>query len=162
MLPETPTTLKTILPDLSVTFTSFSVEISTIPAGIFLIISPKIFAFTTTSPSSIASAVTTFLEPVVTRFTSAETQRIILLNFIKATADIEDTVELYNVVTFKNEAYNGENGYFANAIEINQNIADNYNYLYNDTTGTSDIYPDWWENLKEQVAQFLINEEVSE
>ncbi|MBQ3253168.1 MAG: hypothetical protein IJA65_01310 [Acholeplasmatales bacterium] len=113
-------------------------------------------------PSSIASAVTTFLEPVVTRFTSAETQRIILLNFIKATADIEDTVELYNVVTFKNEAYNGENGYFANAIEINQNIADNYNYLYNDTTGTSDIYPDWWENLKEQVAQFLVNEEVSE
>ncbi|MGM9970419.1 MAG: hypothetical protein ACI35S_08500 [Anaeroplasma sp.] len=109
----------------------------------------------TLSPSSISSAITTFLEPVVSRYTSSETQRIILLNFIKNATGIDSNTDLYDVVKFTNETYNGENGYFNTIIRINQDVADNYDYLYNDTTGTSNSYPDWWERLQEEVEGFL-------
>lgn len=109
-------------------------------------------------PSSISSAITTFLQPVYSRFTSSETQRIILLTFIKNRT--KSTSQLYDVVKFANESYNGENGVFAKVIEINQNIADNYAYLVEDTTGTSDTFKDWWKKLYEQIDSFLQKEEA--
>jgi hypothetical protein len=65
--------------------------------------------------------------------------------------------ELYDTIVYANDAYNGKDGVLQNIIVINQNIADEYNYLENDTTGTSNLYPDWWQNLNEHVENFLNN-----
>ena len=112
----------------------------------------------TLAPTSINDAITTFLAPIVTRYTSSETQRIILLSFIRNKTGLSKDTELYDVVKFKNTSYNGEDGVFAKIIKINQNIADDYlNYpdLYNDPTGTANLYPDWWNKIKSIVDTFL-------
>ena len=109
----------------------------------------------TLSPASISEALTAYLSPVYSRFTSSETQRIILLYFIKTSTN--STKEIHDVITFTNETYNGEDGFFKNLVLINQTIADSYSTLEQDTTGTSDLYPDWWEKLEEQVKNFLID-----
>lgn len=109
----------------------------------------------TLTPASIADAYSTFLAPIYTRFTSAETQRIILLYFMKSYT--KSTSDIYEIITYSNEAYNGSNGFFKNLVLINQKIADDYSELNNDTTGTSELYPDWWEKLEAQVKNFLIN-----
>ena len=110
----------------------------------------------TLSPSSISDSLTSYLSPVYTRYTSAETQRIILLYFIKTSTNSDK--EIHDVITFANENYNGDDGYFKNIIVINQNKADNYSALEQDTTNTSDLYPDWWEKLEQQVKNFLIDQ----
>lgn len=112
----------------------------------------------TLSPSAISDAISTFLAPVVSRYTASETQRVILLSFIKNRTKQADTVELYDVITYTKAGYNGNDGVVKNMIEINQKIADDYLFIYNDITGTSDLYPDWWENIKAIVAKFLQKE----
>lgn len=111
------------------------------------------------SPSGTATALSTFLEPVVKRYSSAETQRIILLSFIKAATNQADSTELYDVVRFDNEDYNGVDGLFAKLITINQNVADDYIFIYKDPTNTSNAYPDWWSKLEAKVNEFLIKME---
>ena len=114
----------------------------------------------TLSPTDISDALTSFLAPVYSRFTSTETQRIVLLYFMKSQAKSNDSV--YDLVKFTNESYNGNDGFFKKLVEINQVIADDYSYLDNDTTQTSDLYPDWWEKIEEQIKNFLIDVEEAE
>ena len=108
----------------------------------------------TLSPASTASALSTFLQPVLSRYSSAETQRIILLNFIKSSTNQNDSTELKDVITFPDD--NEINTYLGNVIEINQKIVDDYNTVYGDPL--TNIYPDWWKNLGEQVSKFLTKE----
>ena len=109
----------------------------------------------TMMPSSISTAITNYLAPVYTRFTSDETQRIILLNFInKQTGNKVTSDNLYDVVKFANTSYNGAEGTFAKIIVINQNVADSYASLNGDTTGTSDTFKDWWTKLYENIDTF--------
>ncbi len=114
----------------------------------------------TLSPSEISDSISTFLAPAVTRYTASETQRIILLSFIKNQTKQAKNTQLYDVIKFADTTSNGENGSLAKIIEINQNIADDYLYLYEDrdTTKTSDLYPDWWSNILTYVAEFLLKE----
>ena len=114
----------------------------------------------TLSPSGIEDALTSFLAPAYTRFKNAETQRIVLLYFMKNYVNSDK--DIYNLITFTNDAYNGTDGLFKNIIEINQVMADDYNYLYNDKTATSDLYPDWWEKIEEQIKNFLIDVKEAE
>ena len=121
----------------------------------------------TLSPSSTSSALSSFLSPVLTRFTSSETQRIVLLSFMKAfLVNNENKAEyqnkaLYDIVTFDNSAYNGESGIFAKIIEINQNSADSYSHYYDDIdiSQTVNSYTDWWTELEAKIASFLVKED---
>ena len=98
------------------------------------------------TPTSLSSACSTYLQPVISRFTSNETQRIILLEFINnRTGKIE----------FEG-ASNPDN--FDKIVEINQRVADNYNHIYEDTTNTSNSFPDWWTEISSAVKNFLIKE----
>lgn len=93
------------------------------------------------TPSALSNAYTTFLNPVVTRFTGDETQRQILLKYINSTSgEIDFTVEGYN------EA-------FDKIVEINERSADDYISLHNDTTGTSNSFPDWWTKLDDYLKE---------
>ena len=107
------------------------------------------------SPTSINDSLTNFLSPVYTRYTSAETQRIILLYFMKNYT--KSTANIYSVINYSNETYNGESGFFKKMILINQDIADGYSSLNKDTTGTSNLYEKWWEDLETHVESFLID-----
>ena len=86
-------------------------------------------------PSDLASACSTFLTPVITRFTSDATQRQIVMEYINNTA---------GEITWTNENYSEV---LDNIIMINQKIADSYTDLYEDTTGTSNSFENWWDNL---------------
>lgn len=108
----------------------------------------------TLAPDALSSAYSAFLEPIYTRFTAEETQRIILLSFIKASTN--STSDLYDVIKFTNTSYNGTDGILANFIEIYQNSADSYSSIKNDTTGTSESYPDWWETIENLVSKFIL------
>ena len=116
------------------------------------------------SAKEINSALTTFISPVLTRYTGEETQRVILLNFIKH--KVNPSAPIYQTIVFTNESYNGEDGYLNNLFKINQSITDGYNHIYNDITGTSDTYnfvengveKDWWTALEESVGNFLIED----
>lgn len=99
------------------------------------------------SPASTSSALTTFLQPVLSRYNSAETQRIILLNFIKLSTNNSE-------LTFDDSK---TNDYLKNVIEISQKIVDDYNTIYDDPR--TNIFPDWWKELNEQVSKFLTNKE---
>ena len=114
----------------------------------------------TLSPTDTSDALTSFLAPVYSRFTSTETQRIVLLYFMKSQAKSDDSV--YELVKFANESYNGNDGFFKKLVEINQEIADDYSNLDNDTTGTSDLYPGWWEKIETQIEKFLIDVEEAD
>lgn len=110
----------------------------------------------TLSPASIETAITTYLAPVVSRFTASETQRIILLNYIAKKTNSTST-NLYDVVTFTTEGYNGTDGIFDKLIQMDERVSDDYIDLYNDTTKTSQIYDyedengnvvTWWDSIK--------------
>lgn len=93
------------------------------------------------TPSVLSNAYTTFLNPIITRFTGNETQRQILLKYIySSSGEINYTYEGYNEALDK-------------IIAINESNADNYVYLYNDTTGTSNSFPDWWSNLDDYLKE---------
>ena len=115
----------------------------------------------TISPSATSEAITAFLSPVVERFTSSETQRIITLCFLKNKCNPSEN-NLYDVVTFTKENYNGEGNYLNKLIEMSMRASDNYSDLIEDTTKTSDLYPDWWDKLIEKVNEFLITSEKEE
>lgn len=113
-------------------------------------------AKSTLSPASTATALSTYLEPVVSRFTAAETQRIILLNYIAKKTN-NTSAQLYDVVEFAENNYNGSEGIFDKLVQMYQRIADNYIDIYKDTTGTSQVfnYEDstgnvvtWWDSIK--------------
>ncbi|MBR6072328.1 MAG: hypothetical protein IKP77_05815 [Acholeplasmatales bacterium] len=112
----------------------------------------------TLSPEAISSAISTFLAPAVSRYTASETQRIILLSFIRTKTGQSETVEYYDVIKFTKDGYNGADGELDKIIKINQNSADDYLFVYNDITKTSNLYPDWWENIKTIVNKFLQKE----
>lgn len=116
-----------------------------------------ILANTTSSsdlvPTSLSDAYSKFLSPVLERFRNTETQRIVLLYFMKNYTSSAGTI--YDVIKYSNESYNGDNGVFKNIILINQKVADSYSDLENDITGTSNLYPDWWENLDSHISNFL-------
>ena len=114
----------------------------------------------TLSPTETSDALTSFLSPAYTRFKNSETQRIVLLYFMKN--HVKSDSNIYNLISFTNESYNGNDGFFKKIIEINQVMADSYNDLYNDTTGTSNLYPDWWDKIEAQIENFLINIEEAE
>ncbi len=112
----------------------------------------------TLSPAAINDALTNYLSPVYTRFTSDATQSIVLLNFIKKATNSE--AELYDVIKYNSDnTYNGVSGKVARTIIINEDVADSYSRYINDTTGTSDTFENWWEKLYEQVANFLSKKE---
>ena len=109
-------------------------------------------------PESLADAYNNYLSSIVSRFTSSETQRIVLLSFIRNKAGLDSSTEFYDVVKFDNESYNGVNGIFNNYILINQKNADNYNYIYNDTTGTSNPFDTWWDEISQIVDTLLLED----
>lgn len=117
------------------------------------------------SANEISDALSTFISPVLKRYTGEETQRIILLNFIKY--KVNPTSPIYDTIVFDNDNYNGEQGYLNKIFEINQRIIDDYKFIYNDFTGTSNSYnyvdengieKNWWTALEESVDQFLIKD----
>ena len=108
----------------------------------------------TLAPTTLSNAFSSFLEPIYTKFTGTETQRIVYLSFIKAATG--STNDLYDVVTFDaNPEYNGNDGVLNKLIAIYQDSADSYSYITNDTTGTSELYPDWWETIETLVSEFI-------
>ncbi len=109
-------------------------------------------------PTSLADAFNNYLAGIVTRFTGAETQRIVLLSFIRNKTGQDSSTEFYDIVKFDNEDYNGANGIFNNYILINQKNADSYNYIYNDTTKTSNPYDTWWEEISKIVDSLLLED----
>lgn len=113
----------------------------------------------TLSPTSIADALTNYLKPVYDRFTNSATQTIVLLNYIKKVSG--KTGDLYSTVEYTNEAYNGENGIFAEFIRISQDTADSYSAYIDDTTGTSRVFEDWWDELYEHISSFTTNKEAN-
>ena len=107
----------------------------------------------TLSPASTSGALTTFLQPVLQRYSSAETQRIVLLNFIKLATNQKDDTALYDVITYDTDLkYNGKDQYLDKVIKINQSIVDNYNYIYDDEY--TEIFKDWWKGIEENVSKF--------
>ncbi len=97
-------------------------------------------------PSDVSDAVSTFLSPVVTRFTSDATQLELVINKIN-----ENGKYTFNVDSTDKTDYDAM---FNKVREINQSQADNYLYIYEaqDTTGTCNNFPDWWENLAKLIG----------
>lgn len=92
-------------------------------------------------PTDISDACSTFLSPVITRFTGDETQRQIVLEYItNASGEITWEQEGYKEILDK-------------ILIINQNSADSYNSLYEDTTGTSNSFSDWWSKLSDYLKE---------
>ena len=98
------------------------------------------------TPVDVTSAISTFLSPVFNRFIANETQRVIVKYFI-------ENNELGGKLTYAAE---GGNAQFEKLLEINQRQADQYLYLYEDPTGTSESFPDWWTKLEAKVKEFLM------
>lgn len=97
-------------------------------------------------PSDVSDAVSTFLSPVVTRFTSDATQLELVINKIN-----ENGKYTFNVDSSDKTDYDAM---FNKVRQINQSQADNYLYIYEaqDTTGTCNNFPDWWENLAKLIG----------
>ena len=98
------------------------------------------------TPADVSGAISTFLTPVLNRFIGDETQRIIVKYFIENNALAGE---------LKFTAADGD-AHFDKLLQINQNQADEYLYLYDDPTNTSESFPDWWTNLEEKVREFLM------
>ena len=100
------------------------------------------------SPSAIAKATSSFLSPVLTRYTSTETQRDIILHFIEKYTKGE--------ITFASEHNNTR---LENIININHESADGYLSIYaDDTTGTLNTYSNWWTDIQNIVSEILLSE----
>lgn len=93
-------------------------------------------------PSDVSDAVSKFLNPVVTRLTSDETQLVLILEFIKSTG---------TNYTFGSTDKDKD---FAKLVDINKNKADSYLYLVEDedTTATCNSFPEWWTKLNELIG----------
>ena len=106
------------------------------------------------TPSSISSAISSFLTPVLSRYTADETQRIIIKYYVESVLGQKLTDNLFDDLLLK----------------ISQDQADNYSDLYqakyetvsyevDGVTYYYDQYANWWENLEAQVNNFLVNQE---
>lgn len=98
------------------------------------------------SPAAISSALSSFLSPVITRYTGDETQRDIVIYLIETKA---------GKLNF------GENSErFQKTLDINHNSADDYISIYfdQDPTNTLTTYENWWTDLQEIVADILLTE----
>ncbi len=98
------------------------------------------------SPSALSQALTSFLSPVITRYTGNETQRDIVIYLIETKAgalDFGDNADRYQQI-----------------LNINHNSADDYLSIYfeEDTTGTLTTYENWWSDLQKIVADILLTE----
>ena len=111
----------------------------------FYILDNAINGSATLIPSTLSDAFSRYVSPVLTRFTGTETQRIILINYIESKTN--------SSISFTKEGYDEV---FNNLVAIAQRSADSYSFLYNDTTGTSDLYDyedngvvvTWWDSIK--------------
>lgn len=112
----------------------------------------------TLAPASLSSAYDTFLSPIYSRYSSSETQRIILLSFIRSSINKDSSTSLFDVIKYTNEDYNGVDGSFAKIIRINERSADSYNDIYDDPTGTLYQYKDWWDDIEQIVDKLLVKE----
>ncbi len=99
------------------------------------------------TPSAISSAIESFLAPVVTRYTSDETQRDIIIYLIETKA---------GKITFTGD--NAER--YEKIVEINHKTADDYISIYfeEDTTNTLKTYENWWTDIQNIVADILLQE----
>lgn len=102
------------------------------------------------SPSAISTATTNFLSPVLTRYTSTETQRDIILHFIETYTNSE--------INFTSEHNNDR---LETLIEINRDSADGYISIYfaEDTTNTLKTYENWWTDIQNIVSKILLQGE---
>lgn len=98
-------------------------------------------------PSDIADAITNFLSPVYERYTSDATQRVVLLYFIQIYAEAE--------LTFTDSTKSTE---LDEIIKINQNVADDYSFVNDDTTGTSNNFENWWDDLETVIEKFIVRD----
>lgn len=98
------------------------------------------------SPSAISSALSSFLSPVVTRYTANETQRDVVIYLIETKA---------GVLNFEDNQAR-----FQKILEINHNSADEYISIYfeEDSTNTLTTYENWWKDLQKIVADILLTE----
>ena len=110
-----------------------------------------VLEYITTSASNlsapqISSSLSNFISPVLSRFTSSETQRDILVYFIETKAGKID--------------FGTNNERFDKIVEINHNTADGYLDMYfnDDTTGTLETYNNWWVKVQEIVEEILLSE----
>ena len=99
------------------------------------------------TPSTISSAITSFLSPVLTRYTGDETQRDIIIYLIETKTDAK--IEIV-----------GQNDRYQNILDINHKTADDYIDVYyeKDTTNTLKTYENWWKDLQEIVSEILLQE----
>lgn len=96
---------------------------------------------TNLTPSSLSSACSTFLSPVLSRFTGDATQREIILQYIENAS---------GAISFTQEGYNES---FTKLALISRNSADNYIDLYDDTTHTANSFPNWWNKLTDYLKE---------
>lgn len=100
----------------------------------------------TLSPSVLSDAITSFLSPVISRYTATETQRELVIYLIEHRAGKLD--------------FGTNNERFEDILSINHNSADNYISIYyeEDETDTLKTYDKWWETLQGIVADILLTE----
>ena len=98
------------------------------------------------SASKISSSLTNFISPVLTRFTSNETQRDILVYFIENKAGEIN--------------FGDNNERFDEIVRINHDTADGYLDMYfdEDTTHTLETYNNWWTTVQNIVKEILLSE----
>ena len=99
------------------------------------------------TPSTISNAITSFLSPVLTRYTGDETQRDIVIYLIETKTDAK--IEFI-----------GQNDRYQTILDINHKTADDYIDVYfeKDTTETLKTYENWWKDLQEIVSEILLQE----
>ena len=104
----------------------------------------------TLAPSDLSSAYETYLSPVLTRYTSDATQRIILLEYLN-----KNNGKLSFVSTDGTD-------YLNKTLEINKRTQDSYSFIYTDEnsefydfTGTSNTYNTWWDNINSYIDEKL-------
>ena len=100
------------------------------------------------SATQISSSLTNFIAPVLSRYTSNETQRDILIYYIANKA---------GAINFGSDDANER---FEEIIRINHDTADGYLDMYfeEDTTGTLETYNNWWTKVQEIVKEILLSE----
>lgn len=104
----------------------------------------------TLAPSDLSSAYETYLSPVLTRYTSDATQRIVLLQYLNK-----------NTGALSFTSTDG-NTYLNKTLEINKRTQDSYSFIYTDEnsefydfTGTSNTYNTWWDNINSYIDEKL-------
>ncbi len=120
-------------------------------------------------PTSVTTALTTYLQPVFTRFTSSESQFEVLIQFLVdtliSTGEIQNkNQDAYLYFVFGESKYSSTEA-FARILEVNHNSADSYLVIENVYSPTTKLtffddeenvklyfslqnqYKDWWMNL---------------